>query len=285
MPSGVIRNGATVALATLIGVGATACADEATPRPVSAPAPTPVRPGADAGEPGPSWTYAGAAGPAAWSTLAAEFRTCGTGARQSPIDLAAPDRKSGETAGQALVVDYRPVRVQLVNIGHTVQANVSGGSRILLGGHAFALRQFHFHRPSEHTVRGAHAAMELHLVHADADGAPAVLAVLLTQRPDRSALSAVLSAVPDRIGTTRDVPTPLDPGSFLPAGRDHFLYDGSLTTPPCTEGVRWAVLTDRSPVAVNEVAAYRALFPKSIRPIQPRRGRPLTLVTSRQARS
>lgn len=279
MPSGVIRNVAVVALGILTGLGATACTGGS-----AGPTAAPGRSVDRVGEPGPSWAYEGARGPALWSTLDPEFRTCGTGTRQSPIDLGRPVQRSGKSAAEAFVVDYRPVRVQLVNTGHTVQANVSPGSRILIGGHAYALRQFHFHLPSEHTVHHAHAPMELHLVHADSGGALAVLAVLLNRRPHRSVLSAVLSDVPDRIGTTRDVPSRVDPSSFLPPARDRYLYTGSLTTPPCTEGVRWTVLAERSPVAANEIAAYRALFPKNNRPTQPRRGRQLTLVTSRHAR-
>lgn len=122
--------------------------------------------------------------------------------------------------------------------------------------------------------------MELHFVHADAHGALVVVAVLLKQRTRRSPFARVFNGIPDTTGATRTVPGELDLTEFLPTDRDHYRYTGSLTTPPCTEGVRWAVLMKPSTVASDELSAYRRLFPKSNRPTQPRYGRRITTVTS-----
>lgn len=274
MPAPFLRNAALAALATLTGISATACAggspDDA--RTVQGEA-------AHAEQAHTEWAYSGAAGPAHWAQLSAGFRTCGTGERQSPIDLGEPEVRAGTTAGEELVFDYRPVTAELVNTGHTIQANVSPGSRIVIGTHPYALTQFHFHVPSEHTLRGAHTSMELHLVHADADGELAVVAVLLASGAGRSAFADVLAEPPDEAGTTRRVPGRVDLRTFLPTDRDRYEYSGSLTTPPCTEGVRWEVLRTPAAIAPDEVGAYRHLFPKSNRPTQARRGRQISVGT------
>lgn len=288
MPSLLARNAAVAALGALTGLGATACTGGSaedtgsanrTPGVITT---TPfvghVKPVGHPQEPHAEWTYGGSDGPAHWAGLSAGFRTCRTGERQSPIDLGGPHTAAGAAAVEELLFDYRPVTAELVNTGHTIQANVSAGSRIVIGTHPYALTQFHFHLPSEHTLRGAHTSMELHLVHADADGALAVVAVLLAPGPGRSAFAGVLSGLPDEAGATRRVAGQVDLTTFLPANRDRYEYRGSLTTPPCTEGVRWSVLMTPSAVAVDEVGAYRRLFPKSNRPTQPRRGRQIAVV-------
>ncbi|NKX90112.1 carbonic anhydrase [Nocardia coubleae] len=221
------------------------------------------------------WDY-DAEGPDHWADLDSRFVTCRSGHAQSPIDLPAHTELHPD---EHIEIEYRPLSsVEVVNNGHTIQANVAPGSgnRIVVDGSAFELTQFHFHLPSEHTVDGAEAAMELHFVHADRAGRLAVLAVLLRAQPDSVPLGAVLAAAPDRVGATRTV-TSIDPRAYLPTGFAQFRYEGSLTTPPCTEGVRWIVLREPAPVAIADVEHYRALFPHTNRPVQPRFGRPVVL--------
>ncbi|WP_216591477.1 carbonic anhydrase [Streptomyces brasiliscabiei] len=242
---------------------------------------------------GVHWGYEGADGPANWATLSEDFEKCETGKEQSPIDLD-DDKAVDAPVNTAVTIDYRPVTAELVNNGHTVQANVSEGGRIVLDGTAYDLKQFHFHLPSEHTEDGEHAEMEVHFVHADKDGKLAVVGVLMEQdsddgngesdnggnggNDDRSPFGDLFAKLPAEEGATVKIGTAFDLTAFLPDDRDQYRYDGSLTTPACAEGVKWTVLKDEIAVAANEVAAYKELFPKSNRPTQPLNDREVTVV-------
>ncbi|MBC7300341.1 MAG: carbonic anhydrase family protein [Nocardia sp.] len=226
----------------------------------------------------PHWDY-DVEGPEHWADLDRGYAACRVGHAQSPIDLAGPTELH---ASDHIEIDYRPIAsVSLLNNGHTIQAAVpaNSGNRIVVDGTPFTLAQFHFHLPSEHTVDGNDTAMELHFVHTAPSGRLAVLAVLLHARADAAALSRILTATPHRSGLTRTV-TGVDPREYLPADLAQFRYHGSLTTPPCTEGVEWIVLRHPAPVAISDVDNYRALFPHSNRPTQPRNGRPVVLAGS-----
>lgn len=226
----------------------------------------------------PHWDY-DAEGPEHWADLDRGYSACRVGHAQSPIDLDGPTEIH---PSDHIEIDYRPIpSVDLLNNGHTVQvgAPADSGNRIVVDGTPFTLTQFHFHLPSEHTVDGAETAMELHFVHTAQPGRLAVLAVLLNAHTDPTPLSRILAAAPDRAGLTRAV-TSVDPREFLPADLAQFRYQGSLTTPPCTEGVEWIVLRHPMSVAVRDVDSYRALFPHSNRPTQPRNGRPVVLAGS-----
>lgn len=223
----------------------------------------------------PHWDY-DAEGPDHWADLDKQYATCRNGHAQSPIDLS--DAVESHPAGH-IEIAYRPIpAATLTNNGHTIQATVpaDSGNRIIVDGTPFALAQYHFRLPSEHTVDGAETAMELHLVHTDQTGRLAVLAVQLHAQDASVPLSQVLTASPDRVGATRTLSN-IDPRTFLPGNLAQFRYQGSLTTPPCTEGVEWIVLRNPSPVATADVDRYRALFPHSNRPTQPRYGRPVIL--------
>ncbi|MFE7835549.1 carbonic anhydrase [Streptomyces sp. NPDC057474] len=226
---------------------------------------------------GAHWGYEGADGPANWATLAEDFEACEAGKEQSPIDL--DDDKAVEApVSKAITIDYRPVTAELVNNGHTVQANVSEGSGIVIDGTSYDLKQFHFHLPSEHTEDGEHAEMEVHFVHANQDGALAVVGVLMEARAGDSAFSDLFAKLPAEEGATERITKSFDLTAFLPGDRDQYRYDGSLTTPPCAEGVKWTVLKEEVPVSPGEVAAYEELFPKSNRPTQPVNDREVTVV-------
>ncbi|WP_253186345.1 carbonic anhydrase [Nocardia brasiliensis] len=222
----------------------------------------------------PHWDY-DAEGPDHWADLDHAYRTCQNGHEQSPIDLPSHTRLEPD---EHIDIHYATVpALELINNGHTVQANLpaGNGNRLVIGGAEFELAQFHFHLPSEHTVDGAGTAMELHLVHKNGAGALAVLGVLLQAGAGPSPLDQILAAAP-----AAGVPAAaagLDLRALLPADLDQFRYRGSLTTPPCSEGVSWTVL--EHPVAVGSagVDRYRMLFAHSNRPTQPLYGRAVTL--------
>ncbi|MFD3704307.1 carbonic anhydrase [Nocardia sp. NPDC058658] len=223
----------------------------------------------------PHWDY-DAEGPDHWADLDRGYATCRAGHAQSPIALDSPTEIHPT---DHIEVDYRPVSaVTLLNNGHTIQASVpaESGNAIVVDGTRFTLTQFHFHLPSEHTVDGDEAAMELHLVHTAPSGRLAVLAVLLRAADDPTPLSRVLAASPAHPGRTEAVAA-VDPREFLPVDLAQFRYQGSLTTPPCTEGVEWTVLRHSTAVSVTDIDNYRAMFPHSNRPTQPRYGRPVVL--------
>ncbi|BBC35532.1 hypothetical protein SGFS_068260 [Streptomyces graminofaciens] len=228
---------------------------------------------------GAHWGYEGADGPANWATLAEDFEACEAGKEQSPIDLDDDGAHVVEAAvDKAVTIDYKPVTAELVNNGHSIQANVSAGSEIVIDGTSYDLKQFHFHLPSEHTEEGEHTAMEVHFVHADKDGDLAVVGVLMEEKAGKSAFSDLLAGLPGEEGETRRIEGEIDLTAFLPGDRDQYQYDGSLTTPPCAEGVKWTVLKEPVTVAPDEVAAYKELFPKSNRPTQPLNDREITVV-------
>ncbi|GHE40360.1 carbonic anhydrase [Streptomyces capitiformicae] len=232
-------------------------------------------------EEGVHWGYDGADGPANWATLAEDFEACEAGKEQSPIDLD-DDKAVDAPVNKAVTIDYQPVTAELVNNGHTVQANVLAGSRIVIDGTSYDLKQFHFHLPSEHTEDGEHSEMEVHFVHADKAGALAVVGVLMDDDDDaksgKSAFADLFAKLPAEEGATEKITKAFDLTAFLPGDRDQYQYDGSLTTPSCAEGVKWTVLKEEVLVSADEVAAYKELFPKSNRPTQPVNDREVSVV-------
>ncbi|MFC3961453.1 carbonic anhydrase [Nocardia jiangsuensis] len=224
--------------------------------------------------PPPHWDY-DAEGPGHWAELDGRYGVCGSGAGQSPIDLGHPTRVA---PADHIDVAYGPVRgLEVVDTGHTIQANVPAGTgqHVVVDGRRFALTQFHFHAPSEHTIEGAGAAMELHLVHVAEGGAVAVLGVLLEVSERRSAFGPVLGELPPAGGVR--AAAALDLREVLPGDLAQFRYTGSLTTPPCTEGVAWTVLRHPVPVGRDEVQRYLTRFPHTNRPVQAINGRAVIL--------
>lgn len=286
MSSRVIRRAALAGVAALTVLTVTSCGDSETEP--KAEANVSASPQSDdkadekkEKEEGARWGYDGAGGPANWATLAEDFEACEEGKEQSPIDLD-DDKAVDAPVNKAVTIDYKPVTAELVNNGHTIQANVSAGSEIVIDGTSYDLKQFHFHLPSEHTEDGEHADMELHFVHADKGGALAVVGVLMDDEDDAksggSAFADLFAKLPAEEGATEKITKAFDLTAFLPGDRDQYQYEGSLTTPPCAEGVKWTVLKEEVPVSEGEVAAYKELFPKSNRPTQPVNDREVSVV-------
>ena len=215
------------------------------------------------------WSYSGEVGPLAWGGLRAEFTLCASGQRQSPIDIR-----------EGIAVDLEPIRFNyqsssfgVVDNGHTVQVNVAPGNFIELGGRRFELQQFHFHRPSEERIDGRQFDMVAHLVHKDVEGKLAVVAVLL----DRGSVQPVVQTVWNNLPLEKHQETKarvtIDLTQLLPADRRYYTYMGSLTTPPCSEGVQWVVM--RHPVAVSQeqLDIFARMYPMNARPLQAASGR------------
>lgn len=212
-----------------------------------------------------NWSYAGATGPASWGAASPAWAACGVGTRQSPVDLPA----AAPRAGTPLALAYTPARAAVRNTGHTIQADFDGAGAITLDGIRYSLVQGHLHAASEHTVDKAHAPAEAHFVHRSDAGTLAVVGVLLQPGGANAAWTQLLAAAPatPRESAAMDIPVSVE--RLLPASRGHWRYTGSLTTPPCTEGVQWIVMDTPVTVAVRDLAAFTALYPRSNRPVQP----------------
>lgn len=218
----------------------------------------------------PAWSYEGGTGPAAWPTLSAEFATCGTGREQSPIDLAAARPGPAPT----VVVDYRPLPLTILHNGHTVEVVVENGSRITVDGKEYELLQFHFHTPSEHVVGGKAFDGEVHFVHRAGDGSLAVIGVLLDAGARNSVFVEVLARTPrSRTAAWTFGWVTIDPAKILPPMTAFWSYGSSLTTPPCSEGVRWMVQKLPAPLSREHVAMLGRAMGENARPVQAVNGR------------
>ena len=217
---------------------------------------------------GDHWSYEGETGPANWGRNPA-WAQCGTGSRQSPIDL----RDGIKVDLEQIAFDYKPSSFNVTDNGHTVQVNVSGGNYISLQNRTFELIQFHFHRPSEERINGKGFEMVVHMVHKDGEGKLAVLALLLERGKPQPVIQTVWNNLPLEKLETLAPSTVLDPMDLLPARRDYFTFMGSLTTPPCSEGVLWLVMKEPVQASPAQMALFSRLYPLNARPIQPGSGR------------
>ena len=213
------------------------------------------------------FAYFGSEGPAFWGRLDPAWQACGRGGEQSPIDFG---KHALLTAlhRQAVPVAYERSTGQIFNNGHTIEIETEGRNVLLLDGVEYQLQQFHFHGSSEHTFEGKGSDMELHLVHKSAAGGTAVVGVLAERGPLSGALAPIFAQLPNDVGVNHPLRAPFNPNNFLPADRAYYRYEGSLTTPPCTEGVHWIVLKDSITVSSEDLAQYHERIHFNARPVQ-----------------
>lgn len=217
------------------------------------------------------WTYSGETGPDHWSSLDPSNAPCSVGRMESPIDLS----KATSAKLARLVFDYHPSSWQILNNGHTVQVIVPKGSSLKANGRTYELVQFHFHHPSEEAIAGKHFDMVVHMVHKDAEGHLAVVAVLLADGKASPVLSTLWERLPREEGKLETLVTELNPMDLLPGEHGYYSFEGSLTTPPCSEGVQWFVMKSPLAISVQQERTFAALYPNNARPLQPRNGRPV----------
>ena len=212
-----------------------------------------------------SWSYTGTGAPEHWAELSADNGAC-RGKNQSPINL------TGLTKAELAPLQPRYVAggQEILNNGHTVQVNFQPGSQLTIDGTVFELKQFHLHAPSENQINGKSFAMENHLVHADAHGNLAVLAILYEEGAESAALQQFWGQSPARAGEKAALDAPFNVAALLPAQLDYYRFNGSLTTPPCSEGVRWLVLKQPDTASKEQIAVFTKLMggPNN-RPVQP----------------
>jgi len=223
----------------------------------------------------PHWSYEGETGASHWAGLDPSYEACATGHMQSPINIDSFSQKGQEALG----FSYQPANaMNIANNGHTIQVNFNPGNELSVGGKTYELKQLHFHTPSEHYIDGAPYAMEMHLVHKAADGQLAVVGVMMEVGGEghNQNLEKVWQNAPIVEGANLAEGVEFSPASLLPASSSYFNYSGSLTTPPCTEGVSWFVMQDPIQISAGQLTAFQRLFPVNARMIQPLNGRTVT---------
>jgi len=218
---------------------------------------------------GGHWAYQGEGGPEHWGQMKPEFSTCSSGKRQSPIDI----RDGIAVQLDPVQFDYKPSNFRVIDNGHTVQVNLAPGNSIEVMGRRFELLQFHFHRPSEERINGRQFDMVAHLVHKDLEGKLAVVAVLLDRGSVQPIVQTVWNNLPLEKGEELPAKAMIDLNNLLPAERGYFTYMGSLTTPPCSEGVLWMVMQTPVSISPEQIGIFSRLYPMNARPIQSASGR------------
>jgi carbonic anhydrase len=228
------------------------------------------------------WAYEGAAGPSHWGELDPHAAACQEGKQQSPVDVVS-SRLMPVAWLTRPEFRYKASQVQLVNNGHTFQVNFPPGSTMTLLNRKYELRQLHYHTPSEHQLDGQAADLEVHLVHAMAEAPErlAVVAVLIREGEENPFMAAFWGQLPAEEGPPAPAEAMLNAGQALPRDPRYFTYDGSLTTPPCSEVVKWVVLREPVTASAAQIERFRAVFTMNARPAQPLNGR--YILTDREA--
>jgi len=218
----------------------------------------------------PHWGYEPEDGPAVWGQLSSEYALCAVGHRQSPIDIV------GATQAEVPLVafHYQPMMLEVQHNGHTVEVASTSENWIEVGGARYDLTQFHFHTPGEHTVEGRPFDMEVHLVHRNDEGTLAVVGVLVRCGGEHPVLDALARRLP-KPGESLAIGRKIAVSELLPEASRIFRYEGSLTTPPCSEGVQWFVFETPVEVSGAALAAYGVVLGNNSRPLQPLNGREL----------
>ena len=213
-----------------------------------------------------NWGYSGKEGPEYWGNLDPKFTLCSEGKNQSPVDL------TGMIAGELLpiTVNYQAGGNEIINNGHTIQVNYMPGSTIILNEHQFELKQFHFHSPSENTIEGESYPMEAHFVHADKQGNLAVISLMFKTGEKNTELEKAWIQMPEKSGGKNVLPKSVDANILLPQNRDYYRFNGSLTTPPCSEGVWWLVMKQITTASKDQIDKFsQTMHHPNNRPVQP----------------
>lgn len=224
------------------------------------------KPASKAVGPAVHWEYTGNEGASHWGDLSSAYETCKAGYNQSPVDI----NKTVDKDLESIHFNYSPTDMKILNNGHTIQVNRNGESKISIAGKEYKLLQFHFHSPSEHTYHGKPYPMEMHLVHQGDDGRLAVVGVFIMEGSHNRSMDMVLGNVLSNVNQENVVHgLQLNPAALLPKKRDFYHYNGSLTTPPCSEGVRWFVMSEAIQVSHAQVKKFLGMVGKNARPVQP----------------
>lgn len=217
------------------------------------------------------WGYGGAANPTQWSELSPEFVSCELGRDQSPINLS--QIEEGEVADAKIEFNYRQTSATVVDNGHTIQVNYEPGNTISINGEVYELLQFHFHTPSEHQIENESLPMELHLVHQNEAGELAVVGVLMDVGAKNSLIADIWEAIPQGGKKAKGNGITVDAANLLPENKTFVSYQGSLTTPPCSEQVSWNLMLEPIKLSSSQIETFESIYSYNARPVQPLNGR------------
>lgn len=231
---------------------------------------------AHAGGPATHWEYEGEKGSRTWGQLDSDFKSCGLGKRQSPINI---EEREAEKGGlKPIPFSYKAGPAQLVNNGHTIQVDLANSGSARFEGLEYRLVQMHFHTPSEEKINGMASHMVAHLVHRAGDIKLGVVAVLIKLGKENAALKGIFDNLPKDEGKTFSLAS-FNPADILPADPTYFAYVGSLTTPPCTEDVKWHVMKTPIEISYAQLAAFKKLYKMNARNTQATNGRRVQMLT------
>lgn len=219
------------------------------------------------------WGYTDKIAPRYWGHLDARYATCVTGKSQSPINLT--ENQAVHTSGlPSLDISYRDVPLRLIHSDHGLRGNYPLGSFIRLGEQRFELTHYQFHTPSEHHLEGFAYPMEIQLVHRDGEGRHVIMSVIVQEGETNDALTGILNNLPtekDALQVFERVN--FNPVGFLPTDKRFFRYVGSMTTPPCNEGVVWLVFKTPIQASIGQLVKMNELMGENVRPLQGLNGR------------
>lgn len=207
------------------------------------------------------WGYGKNNGPHTW---AKDFKLCGKGERQSPIDI-----KNAEKAKlKNIKMNYEGKITKLHFTGHNLEFEVSGKNELFIDNKLYELKQFHFHTPSENLIRGKRFPLEAHFVNASEDGSLAVIAIFFEKGSKNEIFEELFKKLPKK-GQSLTLDTSLSPSSLFPKNKKYYEFQGSLTTPPCSEGVSWIVLKNTQKSSKASLAKLHKAMGNNNRPVQP----------------
>lgn len=221
----------------------------------------------------PHWEYSGEYGPSHWTDVSENFSTCATGRLQSPFDISADITAKLPELG----LNYRPVPMKIINNGHTIQADQAGGGALNVDGKTYELLQFHFHAGSEYSIDGKSYPLEVHLVHASDAGELAVVGVMFEEGAANAELAKIWEHMPTKKGENTVDRQSVNALNLLPESNKYYRFMGSLTTPPCSEGVNWHMMHDPITASAEQIATFREIYPMNARPLQDENNRLVVL--------
>jgi carbonic anhydrase len=215
------------------------------------------------------WTYAGERGPEHWGELSEVFEACSDGRNQSPIDIVDPIQAELGSIG----LSYRGSTNSITNNGHTLEIKVGPDNTLTVDGKKYSMSQFHVHSPSEHRIEGESFPLEAHFVHQSNQGEIAVVSVLFREGSRNEGLGLLGASAPGLVGESAPIDARIVDLGLVPAKSAYYRYSGSLTTPPCTEGILWLVLKTTGSISREQVAAFVEAIGEDARDPQPLNGR------------